>query len=110
LVGADRMTIDNWSGRPDKAALHERRRVLAGERRHVGRRRLHVRPYQERLVMNRTRTGRLRRGERLSGHRRRGRKSADPGAVPAQRAARWTSSTTGSSPVAVWASSWSSTT
>ena len=49
LVGADRRMIRYRSRRRDDAALRERMRVLAGERRRFGYRRLHVLLRQEGL-------------------------------------------------------------
>ncbi|MEO1317974.1 MAG: IS3 family transposase [Pseudomonadota bacterium] len=93
LVGADRTMIRYRSRRPDDAALRERMRVLAGERRRFGYRRLHVLLRQEELVMNRKKTERLYREERLTVRRRRGRKKATgtraPILVEARPNARW---------------------
>jgi transposase InsO family protein len=93
LVGADRRMIRYRSRRRDDAALRERMRVLAGERRRFGYRRLHVLLRQEGLVMNRKKTERLYREERLTVRRRRGRKKATgtraPILVEARPNARW---------------------
>ena len=93
LVGADRTMIRYRSSRPDDAALRERMRVLAGERRRFGYRRLHVLLRREGLVMNRKKTERLYREERLAVRRRRGRKKATgtraPILVEALPNARW---------------------
>ena len=92
-VGADRTMIRYRSRRPDDAALRERTRVLAGERRCFGYRQLHVLLRQEGLVVNRKKTERLYREERLTVRRRRGRKEgdgdarADPGGGEAE--CRW---------------------
>ncbi len=68
-------------------------RVLAGERRRFGYRRLHVLLRQEGLVVNRKKTERLDREERLTVRRRRGRKKATgtraPILVEARPNARW---------------------
>jgi transposase InsO family protein len=93
LVGADRTMIRYRGQRPDDAALRERMRVLAGERRRFGYRRLHVLLRQEGLVVNRKKTERLYREERLTVRRRRGRKKATgtraPILVEARPNARW---------------------
>jgi len=93
LVGADRTMIRYRSQRPDDAPLRERMRMLAGERRRFGYRRLHVLLRQEGLVMNRKKTERLYREERLTVRRRRGRKKATgtraPILVEARPNARW---------------------
>lgn len=75
LIGADRTMIRYRSRRPDDAALRKRMRVLAGERRRFGSRRLHVLLRQEGLVVNRKKTERLYREERLTVRRRRGREA-----------------------------------
>ena len=93
LIGADRATIRYQSCRPAETALRERLRVLAGERRRFGYRRLHVLLQREGLVQNRKRTERLYREEGLSVRRRRGRKRAtgtrSPLVLPALPNARW---------------------
>lgn len=93
LVGADRTMIRYRVRRPDDATLRERMRVLASERRRFGYRRLHVLLRQEGLVMNRKKTERLYREERLAVRRRRGRKKATgtraPILVEARPNARW---------------------
>ncbi|MEM6550450.1 MAG: IS3 family transposase [Pseudomonadota bacterium] len=76
LIGADRTMIRYQSRRPDDAALKKRMRVLASECRRFGYRRLHVLLRQEGLVVNRKKTERLYREERLTVRRRRGRKKA----------------------------------
>ncbi|MEO0624286.1 MAG: IS3 family transposase, partial [Pseudomonadota bacterium] len=93
LVGADRTMVRCRSRRPDDAALRERMRALADERRRFGYRRLHVLLRQEGLVVNRKKTERLYREERLTVCRRRGRKTATgtraPILVEARPNARW---------------------
>ncbi|MEO0992360.1 MAG: IS3 family transposase, partial [Pseudomonadota bacterium] len=93
LVGADRTMVRCRSRRPDDAALRERMRALADERRRFGYRRLHVLLRQEGLVVNRKKTERLYREERLTVRRRRGRKTATgtraPILVEARPNARW---------------------
>jgi hypothetical protein len=76
LIGADRSTIRHRSRRPDGARVRDRLRELASERRRFGYRRLHVLLRQEGLVVNRKKTERLYRQERLTVRRRRGRKKA----------------------------------
>lgn len=58
LVGADCATVRYQSARPAETALRERLRVLAGERRRFGYRRLHVLLRREGLVQNRKKTER----------------------------------------------------
>lgn len=93
LIGADRSTIRYRSRRPDDARLRDRLRELAGQRRRSGYRRLRVLLRQEGLVMNRKRTERLHREEKLTVRRRRGRKKATgtraPILVEAVANARW---------------------
>jgi hypothetical protein len=93
LIGADRSTIRYRRRRPDDARLRQRRRDLAGEHRWVGDRRLHVLLRQEGLVVNRKKTERIYRAEKLTVRRRRGRKKATgsraPILVEAVPNARW---------------------
>jgi transposase InsO family protein len=93
LIGADRSTIRYRSRRPDDADLRDRLRELAGERRRFGYRRLHVLLRQEGLVVNRKKTERIYREEKLTVRRRRGRKKATgtraPILVEAMPNARW---------------------
>ena len=58
LIGADRAMIRYQSCRPAEAPLRERLRVLAGERRRFGYRRLHVLLRREGLVRNRKKVAR----------------------------------------------------
>ncbi len=89
LIGANRSTIRYRSRRPEDARVRE----LAGQRRRSGYRRLRVLLRQEGLVMNRKRTERLHREEKLTVRRRRGRKKATgtraPILVEAVANARW---------------------
>jgi putative transposase len=93
VIAADRSSVRYRSQRPDDAALRERLRALAAERRRFGYRRLHVLLRQEGLVMNRKRTQRLYREEGLTVRRRRGRKRATGTRAPiltvAAPNARW---------------------
>ncbi len=74
LIGADRSMIRYCARRPGDNRLRERMRELAGERRRLGYRRLHVLLRQEGLVENRKKTERLYREEGLPVKRRQGRK------------------------------------
>jgi putative transposase len=93
MIGADRSTIRYRSRRPDDARLRDRLRELAGERRRSGYRRLHVLLRQDGLVVNRKKTERIYREEKLTVRRRRGRKKATgsraPILVEALPNARW---------------------
>ena len=89
------------STRPDDAALRERLKALAQERRRFGYRRLHVLLRREGHAVNRKRVQRLYREERLTVRRRGGRKRALGDAAADGDAARrptsagaWTSSPT----------------
>ena len=92
-IAADRSSVRFRSQRPDDAALRERLRELAAERRRFGCRRLHVLLCQEGLLMSRKRTQRLYREEGLTVRRRRGRKRATGTRAPilatAAPNARW---------------------
>lgn len=76
VIGADRTSVRYRSRRPDDALLRERLRMLAGERRRFGYRRLHVLLRREGHFLNRKKTQRLYREEGLSVRKRRGRKKA----------------------------------
>ena len=93
VIGVNRTMIRHRSRRPAEADLRERLRVLAGERRRFGYRRLHVLLRREGLVQNRKKTERLYREEGLSVRRRRGRKRATgtraPLLLPALPNMRW---------------------
>jgi putative transposase len=92
-IQADRKMVRYRSCRPDDAALRERLRGLAAERRRFGYRRLHVLLRHEGHALNRKKTQRLYREEGLSVRRRRGRKRATgtraPILVEARPNARW---------------------
>ncbi len=75
-IALDRTMVRYRSRRPDDAALRQRMRELAAERRRFGYRRLHVLLRREGLVVNCKRTQRLYREEALIVRRRRGRKRA----------------------------------
>jgi transposase InsO family protein len=93
VLGTDRSSVRYLGRRPDDAALRERLRDLAGERRRFGYRRLHVLLRREGVVVNRKKTQRLYREEGLSVRRRRGRKKATGTRAPlltmARPNARW---------------------
>jgi putative transposase len=75
-IQADRKMVRYRSRRPADDALRQRLRELAGEQRRFGYRRLHVLLRHEGHLVNRKKTQRLYREERLSVRRRRGRKRA----------------------------------
>ena len=93
IIQADRKMVRYRSRRPDDAALRERLRTLAADRRRFGYRRLHVLLRHEGHALNRKKTQRLYREEGLSVRRRRGRKRAmgarAPIPVEARPNARW---------------------
>ena len=76
IVGADRKTVRYRSRRPDEAALRERLRALAVERRRFGYRRLFVLLRREGEAAGQNRVYRLYREEGLSVRRRRARRRA----------------------------------
>jgi putative transposase len=76
VIGADRTSVRYCSGRSGDAALRDRLRALAQERRRFGYRRLHVLLRREGHAVNRKRVYRLYREERLIVRRRGGRKRA----------------------------------
>jgi putative transposase len=75
-IGADRTTIRYRHRRPDDAALRERLRSLAAERRRFGYRRLHILLRREGTKVNHKRLRRIYADERLQVRRRGGRKRA----------------------------------
>jgi putative transposase len=75
-IGCVRMTVRYRCRRPDDAALRQRLRALAHERRRFGYRRLHVLLRREGFTVNHKRLFRLYREERLMVRRRGGRKRA----------------------------------
>ena len=87
------MTVWYRCRRPDDAALRERLRALAHERRRFGYRRLHVLLRREGFTVNHKRLFRLYREERLMVRRRGGRKRAlgtrAPMLVPQWPNVRW---------------------
>ena len=76
IIGCQRMSVRYRSRRPDDAALRERMRALAHERRRFGYRRLHVLLKREGHVVNHKKLFRLYREERLMVRKRGGRKRA----------------------------------
>lgn len=93
LIGADRASVRYQATRPDDGDLRERLRVLAGERRRFGYRRLHILLRREGHAVNRKRVQRLYREERLTVRRRGGRKRAmgtrRPIEIPLSANQRW---------------------
>jgi putative transposase len=76
LIGADRTSVRYRKKRGDDAALRERLKVLAFERRRFGYRRLHVLLQREGWAVNKKRVQRIYREERLMVKKRGGRKRA----------------------------------
>jgi len=93
LVGIAPKTYRYASSRPDDAALRERLKALANERRRFGYRRLHILLKRAGVVINHKKLFRLYREERLTVRRRGGRKRAigtrAPMTLPQQRNQRW---------------------
>ena len=75
-LGVDRTMVRYASRRSDDAAIRERMRGLAAERRRFGYRRLHWLLGREGVLMNHRKSRRLYREERLQVRRRGGRKRA----------------------------------
>jgi putative transposase len=92
-LGLDRSTIRYRTRRADDAAVRQRIRELASERRRFGYRRLHFLLKKEGVVMNQKRFRRLYRSEGLQVRKRNGRKRAlgmrAPLAVPSRPNERW---------------------
>jgi putative transposase len=76
VLCVDRTSVRYQAARPDDAALRERLKALAPERRRFGYRRLHVLLRREGHAVNRKRVQRIYREERLTVRRRGGRKRA----------------------------------
>ena len=93
LLDCCRMTIRYASVRPDDAALRERMKAIAIERRRFGYRRIHVLLRREGIIVNHKRLFRLYREEKLSVRKRGGRKRAlgtrAPMLVPLLPNQRW---------------------
>ena len=90
VIGCVRMTIRYRSRRIDDAALRERLRALAQERRRFGYRRLHVLLRRDGFAVNHKRLFRIYREERLMVRKRGGRKKSrgNAGADPRPAAAQ----------------------
>jgi putative transposase len=92
-IGVDRASIRYHCRRSDDAALRERLRTLASERRRFGYRRLHILLRREGVALNHKKLRRLYREERLQVRRRGGRKRAlgtrAPMALPQGPNQRW---------------------
>lgn len=92
-IGSCRMTMRYETARPDDAALRERLRAIAHERRRFGNRRLHVLLRREGHLVNHKKLLRLYREEKLTVRRRGGRKRAigtrAPMLVPLRPNERW---------------------
>ena len=93
VIGCARMSMRYRSRRPDDAALRDRLKALAHERRRFGYRRLHVLLKREGYAVNHKRLFRLYREERLTVRRRGGRKRAlgtrSPMLIPQLPNDRW---------------------
>ena len=93
VVNTDRASVRYQATRASDAALRERLKALAQERRRFGYRRLHVLLRREGHVVNKKRVQRLYREEKLTVRRRGGRKRAlgtrQPIAVPQAANQRW---------------------
>jgi putative transposase len=93
VIDTDRTSVRYQATRPDDAALRERLKALAQERRRFGYRRLHVLLRREGQVVNRKRVQRIYREERLTVRRRGGRKRAigtrRPMEIPLAANQRW---------------------
>jgi putative transposase len=93
LVGIAPKTYRYASSRPDDAALRERLKTLANERRRFGYRRLHILLKRAGVAVNHKKLFRLYREERLTVRRRGGRKRAlgtrAPMMLPQGRNQRW---------------------
>ena len=76
VLQADRTSVRYEATRPEDAALRDRLKALAHERRRFGYRRLHVLLRREGHAVNRKRVQRIYREEKLTVRRRGGRKRA----------------------------------
>ena len=92
-IGSCRMAMRYKTTRADDAALRERMKATAHERRRFGYRRVHVLLKREGFVVNHKRLFRLYREERLTARRRGGRKRAigtrAPMMIPMRPNDRW---------------------
>jgi len=93
VIDADRKSVRYRSTQDDDAALREKLRELANQRRRFGYRRLHILLRREGVLINRKRTQRLYKEEGLAVRRRRSGKRAVGTRVPASALAlpnqRW---------------------
>ena len=93
VIGSDRSSVRYRSCRPDDAAIRQRLRSLAAERRRFGYRRLHILLRREGTHMNHKKLRRLYAEERLQVRRRGGRKRAlgtrAPMTIPQGPNQRW---------------------
>ena len=93
VLQADRTSVRYEATRPDDAALRDRLKALAHERRRFGYRRLHVLLRREGHAVNRKRVQRIYREEKLTVRRRGGRKRAlgerRPMEIPTTANQRW---------------------
>jgi putative transposase len=93
VLKVDRASVRYEAARPDDAALRERLKTLAQERRRFGYRRLHVLLRREGQVVNKKRVQRIYREEKLTVRRRGGRKRAlgerRPMETPSAANQRW---------------------
>ena len=69
-LGVDRASVRHRSVRPDGAGLRAAMRVVAGERRRFGYRRIHIMLGRQGIVMNQKKLRRLYREEKLQARRR----------------------------------------
>ncbi len=83
VIDADRKSVRYRSTRDDDAALREKLRELANQRRRFGYRRLHILLRREGVMINRKKTQRLYQEEGLAVRRRRSRKRAVGTRAPA---------------------------
>jgi putative transposase len=83
VIGADRKSMRYRSQRDDDAKVRSKLRELAQQRRRFGYRRLHILLRREGIVINRKKTQRLYREEKLAVRRRRNRRRAIGARAPA---------------------------
>ncbi|MDP3907693.1 IS3 family transposase [Novosphingobium sp.] len=83
VIGADRKSMRYRSQRDDDAEVRSKLRELAQQRRRFGYRRLHILLRREGIVINRKKTQRLYREEKLAVRRRRNRRRAIGARAPA---------------------------
>lgn len=83
VIGADRKSMRYRSPRDDDAEVRSKLRELAQQRRRFGYRRLHILLRREGILINRKKTQRLYREEKLAVRRRRSRRRAIGARAPA---------------------------